>query len=208
MYKETLKKYLDDLAARKPAPGGGSAAALTAATAVALISMVANFTIGKDKYKAFEDEIKKVLYQAQGLREKLSNLVDEDVAAYKKISHAYKLPKETSEEKAKRTEAIQAGLKEALVPPFEVCKCSHQAVKLCPTLIEKGNTNLITDMAIASLMLWDAFQSALYNVEINLKSIKDDEFILKIREVLEPMQKEIEAINQEVNNAVKKYLRR
>ena len=206
MYQDSLKKYLDDLASSKPAPGGGSAAALAAATGVALISMAANFTIGKEKYKSVEDEIKEVSSQAEGLREKLMNLVDEDVAAYKKISSAFKLPKKSPEDKRKRTQAIQQGLKEALGPPLEVCKCCHQAGKLCPRLAEKGNRNLISDVGVAIVLLESAFQSALLNVEINLRSIKDEKFILEIREVLEPMEKELSAIKEEVENAVEKHL--
>lgn len=206
MYQDSLKKYLDDLASNKPAPGGGSAAALAAATGVALINMAANFTIGKEKYKSVEDEIKEVSSQAEGLRGKLMNLVDEDVAAYKKISSAFKLPKKSPEDKRKRTQAIQQGLKEALAPPLEVCKCCHQAGKLCPVLAEKGNRNLISDVGVAIVLLESAFQAALLNVEINLKSIKDEKFILEIREVLEPMEKELTAIKEEVENEVEKHL--
>ena len=206
MYKAELKKYLDDLAAKLPAPGGGSAAALTAATGVALISMVANFTVGKEKYKSVENEIKGVLSQAESLRQKLMDLVDEDVSAYNKISAAFKLPKESAEDKRKRTGAIQQGLKEALVPPLEVCKCCHKASKLCLVLTEKGNLNLISDVGVAIALLESAFQAALLNVEINLKSIKDEKFILEIRQILEPMEKEIIAIKEEVENEVAKHL--
>ena len=207
MYQDSLKKYLDDLAAKLPAPGGGSAAALTAATGAALISMVANFTIGKEKYKSVEEEIKKVLSSSEDLRQKLINLVDEDVTAYKKLSSAYKLPKDSPEDKRKREQVVQQGLKEALATPLEVCKLSHQAVKLCPVMSEKGNANLISDVGVAVALLASAFQSALLNVEINLKSIKDNEFILKIREVLKPMEEEVEIINQEVGAEVEKHVK-
>lgn len=205
-YKESLKKYLDDLASNKPAPGGGSAAALTAATGAALISMVANFTVGKEKYKSVEGEIKGVLSQAESLRQKLMNLVDEDVAAYKKISAAFKLPKDNPEDKRKRSEAIQQALKEVLVPPLEVCKCCQKASELCTVLAEKGNLNLISDVGVAVSLLDSAFQSALLNVEINLKSIKDETFILQIRKILEPMEKKIPVIKEEVENEVAKHL--
>lgn len=207
MYQDSLKKYLDDLAAKLPAPGGGSAAALTAATGVALISMVANFTIGKEKYKSVEEEIRKILSSSEDLRQKLINLVDEDVTAYKKLSGAYKLPKDSPEDKRKREQAMQEGLKEAMATPLEVCKLSHQAVKLCPVMSEKGNANLISDVGVAVALLASAFQSALLNVEINLKSIKDNEFILKIREVLKPMEEEVEIINQEVGAEVEKHVK-
>ena len=206
MYRESLQKYLDDLASNKPAPGGGSAAALAAATGVALLSMVANFTVGKEKYKTVENEIKDVLSEAESLREKLMGLVDQDVAAYKKISSAFKLPKDSAEDKKTRTQAIQQGLKEALSPPLEVCKCCQRASELCPVLAAKGNLNLISDVGVAVSLLDSAFQSALLNVEINLKGIKDEAFILQIRKILEPMEKKISAIKEEVENEVAKHL--
>jgi len=202
MYKDALKKYLDDLASRKPAPGGGSAAALTAATGVSLISMVANFTVGKDKYKDFEDEARQVLSSSEALGEELIKLVDEDVRGYGELSRAYKLPKESCEDKRKRAQAIQEGLREALASPLGVCRCSHEAIKLCLPLAQKGNSNLITDVAIAAMFLECAFQSALLNVEINLKSINDDKFILEVREILDPMETELGSLNQEVKSEV------
>lgn len=208
MYYETLKKYLDDLAGRKPAPGGGSAAAMAAAVGVSLISMVANFTIGKEKYKSSENEIKELLSSSEALREKLMNLVDEDVVAYRKVSCAYKLPKESPQDKKKREQAIQSGLKEALAAPLEVCKCCHQGSKLCPVLLKKGNVNLISDVGVAVALLKSAFQSALLNVEINLRGLKDREFILQVRAVLEPMEKELTVIDQEVTGEVEEHLKK
>jgi formiminotetrahydrofolate cyclodeaminase len=202
MYRDNLKKYLDDLAANLPAPGGGSAAALTAATGVALISMVANFTVGKEKYKSVEEEMRRILTYVEELRERLTNLVDEDVAAYKKIASVYKLPKESAEDKRKRKAAIQQGLKEALGPPLEICRLCFEAIKLCPAAAEKGNPNLISDVGVAIELLQAAFQGALLNVQINLKEIEDEHFILEIREILEPMEKEIEPISLEVRKRV------
>lgn len=206
MYKEQLKKYLDDLAAGLPAPGGGSAAALTAATGVSLISMVVNFTVGKEKYRSAEGKIKEILNSSQDLQQRLLDLVDQDVVGYKKVSAAYKLPKENAEDKKKRTEAIQEALKEALEAPLEVCKMSHQAAKLCPELAEKGNINLVSDVGVAIVLLESAFQSALLNVEINLNSIKDEKFILGIREVIEPLEKEITVIKEELWCTVKQKM--
>ena len=206
MYQGNLAKYLDDLAANLPAPGGGSASALTAATGAALISMVANFTVGKEKYKSVEDQIKQVLSSSEGLRETLTTLVDEDVSAYKKLSAAFKLPKESAQEKKKREQKVQQGLKEALAVPLDICKCCHEAIKLCPVTAEKGNPNLISDVGVAASFLQSAFQSALLNVEINLRGIKDEQFILEIREILEPMESETEAIGREVISTVKNNL--
>ncbi|MCQ9208373.1 MAG: cyclodeaminase/cyclohydrolase family protein [Omnitrophica bacterium] len=206
MYRELLKKYLDDLASRKPAPGGGSAAALTGALGAALMSKVANFTIGKEKYKHLQTEMRKILQRSEDWRESFNHLCAEDARAYQKFAKAFELPKRTPAEKQKRAKRIQEALTEATTVPLQICKEAQQAIKLCLPLAQKGNTNLISDTGIASRMLNCAFQSALLNVEINLKSIKDDKFILKTREMLKPMKKEVEAINQKVNSEVEKYL--
>ncbi|NQT00378.1 MAG: cyclodeaminase/cyclohydrolase family protein [Candidatus Omnitrophica bacterium] len=203
MYKQKLKIYLDDLAAKLPAPGGGSAAALTAASAVALISMVANFTLGKEKYKSVEKEIKEVLDSAEALREKLSSLVDEDVVAYGKVSEAYALPKENPEQKSKRQQAIQQGLKQALATPLEVCRACAEAARLCPVTAESGNRNLVSDVGVAILFIEAAYQAALLNVEINLNGIKDEKFISEIRQTLDPLEKELMLIKNKVQQAVK-----
>jgi formiminotetrahydrofolate cyclodeaminase len=92
--EESLKKYLDDLAAKLPAPGGGSASALTASLGISLISMVVNFTLGKPKYAKYENELKTILEESEKLREEFLNLVDLDVVAYKSCSGCsfYDLP--------------------------------------------------------------------------------------------------------------------
>lgn len=118
MYLEgKFKEYLDDLAAKKPAPGGGSAAAAVGALGVSLLSMVANFTVGKEKYKEVQPEIQEILSSSEKLRAELQKLVDEDIAAYQEVSAAYKMPKEAEQDKKTRTEAIQTALKDAMAVP-------------------------------------------------------------------------------------------
>jgi len=91
MYKDqSIQKYLDDLAAKLPAPGGGSAAALAAAMGAALISMVVNFSLGKPKYAKYEKELKSILDKSEGLRREFLNLVDLDVRAYHKVFNSRK----------------------------------------------------------------------------------------------------------------------
>lgn len=204
MYNETsIENYLADLAARKPAPGGGSASALAGATGTALISMVCNFTIGKEKYKDVEEGMTAILFSSESCRKKLIDLIDEDVKVYKALSISYNLPKDTSEEKRRRELAIQNGLKEALSVPFEICKACHESMKLCPDLASRGNINLISDVGVAIALLESAFQSALLNIEINIIQIKDEEFIVNIRAILEPMEKEVSLLKDKVWQAVK-----
>ena len=204
MYSEkSLNEYCKALSSKSPAPGGGSASALVGATGAALLGKVANFTVGKEKYKDVEKEMTRILKSSEGLRENFTRLCSEDAMAYKKLSGAFKLPKDDKNRKKK----IQEALKEATGVPFEICKVAHEAIKLALPVAEKGNVNLITDAGIAGLMLKCAFQSGLLNVEINLKSITDDEFIMNLRKVLEPMEKEVDAINEEVIREVESQLK-
>ena len=125
MYREeTLQKYLDDAAAKLPAPGGGSVSALAGALGAAMASMVGNFTVGKDAYKEVEEEVKGLLSQSEKLRRELTALVDADVAAYGQVSAAYKLPRESDQEKSKRRGAIEEACKEALAVPLKAAQCS------------------------------------------------------------------------------------
>ena len=185
MYKdESLKKYLDDLAAKLPAPGGGSAAALTAALGVSLLSMVVNFTLGKLKYAQYENDLKAVLLKTENLREEFLNLVDLDVQAYK-----------------------SRNLRNALDVPFMLARLCFEGIKLCPPLIKKGNINLISDVAVAVVLLESAFTAAYFNVEINLKSIADRKLTQKIRKELTAKARMIKKIRSETEAKVGKIIR-
>jgi len=200
--KESITKYLDDLSSSSPVPGGGSVAGITGALGAGLISKVTNLTIGKEKYKEVEEKMKSILDRATKFREDFCKLAEEDAKAYKELSSVFKLPKEDRKGK------LQKALKDAADVPLKICKLSDDAIKLCLPLIQKGNKNLITDTGIASLMLKSAFESALLNVEINLKSLKDPDFILNVEKTLKPLEENINTINEEVTKEVEIYLAR
>lgn len=183
--EETLKKYLDDLSARLPAPGGGSAAALTAALGVSLISMVVNFTLGKSKYLQYTEELKSILAASEKLRKEFLDLVDLDVQAYK-----------------------SKNLKDALSIPFMVCRLCFEAAKLYPQLVRKGNVNLISDVAVIAALLESAFTAAYFNVEINLSSLGDKRASRKIRKELKHKDKLIKKRRLQTEVKVGKIIRR
>lgn len=184
MYKnESLEKYINDLAARLPAPGGGSAAALTASMGAALIGMVVNFTLGKPKYIKFENELKEVLEKSGKLRNELLNLVDLDVSAYK-----------------------SKNIRNSLDVPFMVARLCFEAIKLCPPLIKKGNINLISDVAVAAILLESGFASAYFNVEINLKMLGDKRLGSSIRKELNKKEKLIKKIRLQTEEKVGKII--
>jgi formiminotetrahydrofolate cyclodeaminase len=203
----TFKQYMDDLAGNKPAPGGGSAAATAGALGVSLLSMVANFTVGKDKYKDVDAEVQKILSSAEKLRTALQKLIDEDVVAYKKVSAAYKMPKDSEEEKTARSEAIQAALKEAMSVPLAICRNLYEAISLCEPLLEKGNVNLISDVGVAAELIAGGFASAVLNVEINLSGIKDPDMVGKIRDELSSKEKQIQITRKKVVSRTKEKIR-
>lgn len=185
IYKgESLKRYLDDLAAKLPAPGGGSAAALSAALAAALISMVVNFTLGKHKYAKHEEELKEILETSEKLRAEFLNLVDLDVVAYK-----------------------SKNIRDALDVPFMVARLCFEASKLCLPLITKGNVNLISDVAVAAIMLESAFAAANFNVEINLKSLGDEKFAREVRKELARKEKMVKRIRIRTEGKVGRVIR-
>lgn len=199
MYVEgSIENYLNDLAARKPAPGGGSAAALQAAAGVALMLMVANYTIGNPKYKEYEDKARAILKRCEEARKSLQSLIDADVEAYTRLSNALSAGKHNGQKTADEISKLDTAYKEALIPPYEVCWTSANCMKLCAELVEFGNKNLITDMAIAAIFLEGAFFAAKYNVYVNLKYIKDMDFIGSIHNMLQPLEDKMPKLKEEI----------
>src|SRR3989344_1082898 len=150
----TLTQYLDVLSQRTPVPGGGSAAALTAALGAALLSMVANYSLGKGKPQAIENKIQKILNKSEQLRKRFLELVDLDAEAYLKVAQAGQ-----GDAKAKK-----AALKGARAVPLEVGRLCYSAVQLAPDLVKYGNRYLISDVQVAVEFLLAAFKSAMINV--------------------------------------------
>lgn len=205
-FEKSINEYLKDLSSKSSVPGGGSAAALVGATGAALLSKVANFTIGREKYKDVDSEICTILSSSEKVRAELEKLIDEDAFVYQKVTAAYRLPKETEDEKKTRTASIQEALKKALEVPLAVCRRSTEAIKLSQPLLEKGNINLVSDIGVAAEVLNSAFQSALLNVEINLSGIKDADLTAKIRAELLSLTDEIEIIKEKVIRQTKEAI--
>lgn len=203
---QPIKKYLDDLAAKLPAPGGGSASALTGGEGVALLGMVLNFTIDKKGYETFWSEAKDLLKEIEIIRERLSALIDEDVSAYGELDRVIKMPKGSEEERKRRNDALEEALKKAESIPEEICKLSYEAARLCPVILEKGNINLASDVGAGMALLVAAFKAGRLNVEINLKSIKDKEFCRRVVGELDKLQKELLRLEKEIEEKLKEKM--
>lgn len=177
-----INEFLDELKSDSPAPGGGSAAALAGAIGAALGVMVGNLTVSSDKYAAVHAETSLLTKQ---LEEKLKNLegyIDEDTEAFNQVMAAYKLPKGTDDEKLLRSKAIQRALQEASSLPMNVARVCMEVLELSGKMLEIGNVNAASDAAVAGRMAHAAMWSAVYNVKINLASIKDQNFVIKMSE--------------------------
>jgi len=173
--------FLDELASSAPAPGGGSAAALAASIGAALVSMVANLTVGKKDYVNVQDDIQRILNRSETLRHRCLELLEGDVAAYTQVSIAYKMPRDTEEQKQARNAAIQKALKQATAVPMELAEVCVEILNLCPESAEKGNVRAVSDVGVGALMAEAALRAAALNVLINLGSIKDEAFVQKER---------------------------
>ncbi|RME32423.1 MAG: methenyltetrahydrofolate cyclohydrolase [Gammaproteobacteria bacterium] len=173
---QPIQQFLDELASKAPTPGGGGAAAIMGAMGAALVSMVCNLTIGKEKYAAVEEEMKQTLEQAEALRETLTDMIRQDVEVFDQVMGAYGMPKETDEQKAARSEAIQQALKAATDVPLACARACAEVIDLSRVVADKGNLNVISDAGVAVLAAHAALRSAALNVYINAGSIKDREF--------------------------------
>ena len=197
-----IKDFLDKTASSDPVPGGGSVAALSAAVAGALTEMVAGLTIGKKKYVEVEEEMKEVQKAALEFRNKFVDDIDRDSDAFNEVMAAFKLPKETDEEKAKRKEAIQEGTKKASLVPLDVAKDAFKIMGIIEKVVVKGNQNAVTDGAVAAMMARTAVLSALYNVKINLGSIKDEAFVEKLTKEVQELESKVGEVEKNILSKV------
>ena len=177
MKNMTVEQFAMQTASNEPVPGGGSISALAGALAAALTEMVAGLTIGKKKYAEVEEEMKKAVAPMHEICEHLLDDIKRDSESFDLYMQALTLPKETEEEKAARTKAMQDGLKAAVAVPLSVAKRAYEVMPYAEVMVTKGNKTAVTDALVATMMARTAVLGALFNVKINLESITDDAFV-------------------------------
>lgn len=210
LVNKTVKDYVAQVASKEPTPGGGSVAALAGSLGSALTAMVGNLTIGRKIYRELDDEVKKEMddnfAELMNSIEKLNNIVDEDTKAFDKVMIALKMPKETEEEKAERSKAIQEGYKVALEVPLRCAEECLNVLQLQRIFADHGNVNAITDVGVGALLAVTGLEGAILNVKINLSSIKDVEFKNKIEEKINSLMTEGMKLKDELMEIVYKRL--
>lgn len=187
----TIKAFIDELASNSPAPGGGSVAALCGSLAAGLEAMVANLTLGKEKYRTGWDKMNKVLEEGEKLRAEFINLMNEDTESFNLFMQALKMPKETEEQKASRKAAMGEASKAATAVPLRTLESCVKAAELSFTAAKYGNSNAVSDAGVAALLAEAAGKAASYNVKINLPGITDEAFAEECRERMEKALAEV-----------------
>ena len=192
LVEQRVIDFVAATASKEPTPGGGAIAALTAATGAALAEMVANLTFGKKGYEEVQTEMEELQAKAKAIRERMLELSQADADVFNIFMHALGLPKNTDEEKAERTAAIQQAYKDAAMVPFEIGELAYQIFDLAELASCKGNQNLITDGIIAAINARAAVKSAFLNVRINLSGIKDESFVAELISKMHAIEKDLD----------------
>lgn len=200
--KKTCEEFVEVLASKAPTPGGGGASALTGAVGVALGNMVGSLTVGKKKYAEVEEEIKAMMETSAKLQADLLELVQKDAECFEPLAAAYRMPKDTEEEKAEKERVLEQATKDACEVPFEIMEKCCQGIDLCGEFAEKGSVMATSDAGAGAIFCKAALQAASLNVYINTKSLKDREYAQLANEKSDAMLKEYMAKADAIIDAV------
>lgn len=206
LIKLNLREFANELSSDSPAPGGGSTAALCGALAASLASMVANLTVGKKDYQDVQDKVKEIAVKAQAFKDEFLNAVDLDSQAFNNLMTAYRMKRNTDEQKLEREKAVEEALKQATLVPMSVLERSVETLELSKEVALHGNKNSISDAGVSSLAAQAAAEGAYYNVRINLPNIQDEEFKSNTRKKADSLKKKSEKLNKGIKEIIEKEL--
>ena len=170
----TVREFQSALASSSPTPGGGTAAAISLGQAAALTCMVADLTMGKEKWQSGWDVAEKSAMLAVNMLTRAGQLADDDSESFDAVMDSFKLPKQSDEEIESRRSAIRNATLQAAVVPLETARLAHNLLQHLPDLAKFGNANAVSDVGVAGLLASAACKGALFNVDINLASIPEE----------------------------------
>lgn len=206
VWKWTTDEFLAQGASSAPTPGGGSIAAYVGALAASMVCMVANLTVGKEKYKDVESQVLEILEKAQCVMNDLKTGLTQDIAEFSNFMAVLKLPKDTEEQKIKRTEKLQEVLISATDTPLGIAQNCFTVIKLAQALAPIGNKGAISDVGVAAYLGESALKAAMLSADINLPQIKNEEYQAQVKIERERLFKEAEKIKTETVQVVQSRL--
>jgi len=201
-----VREFLERAGAGTPTPGGGSVAALAGALAVSMVSMVANLTLGRERYRDVEPVVRSILEQAGGLAKEFEALAADDMAAFDRVLAAYRLPQDGAQERETRRNAVQAALRQATEIPLETARAGLSALRLTERLAAVGNPLVLSDAAVAGYLAQAAVRSALVNVGVNASLIRDRDYAERILRERKRLEAEAVTITERVERTVESRL--
>jgi formiminotetrahydrofolate cyclodeaminase len=192
----TVRGFLDELASQSPAPGGGTASAVAGAMGVGLAAMVAGLTDTSQMSAEDASRVDEISHRWKELIWALLGCADDDTAAFNEVMKAFKLPKTTDEDKRARREAIQLALKGAVSAPRRTLQLAAEGMQMAAFMAESGNDNAASDAGVGALLLDTAMGGAIFNMQINLASIKDQDFVAQMKSEIDRFVKVRDELRQ------------
>lgn len=181
VYGMTLNDFIAVAASKSHTPGGGNVSAVVATLAASMVAMVGNLTVSNKKYAEFHEQAQKQVDRIMEVIEKLKEYTNKDIEAFDAYMQCFRMPKETDEEKKARAEAIQNAAKNATLVPLEICKLCLEILKEADELSKYGNKMAISDVGVGAMVGEAAMRACMLSVDINLPTIKDQEFVAQVK---------------------------
>jgi len=206
IFEVTLNEFIDTTASDSSTPGGGSVAAVVGALGSALVQMVGNLTTGKKKYEDVEDEVKNLLNKSSKIMSKLKDLTRADIEYFDTFIKVLGMPKETEEQKQKRTEAIQHALKEAANTPMAIARLGIEMLSIANRMAEIGSKMVISDAGVAAYLIESSIHSALITADSNLVFIKDEKFVDNMNKEKKDLQEKAIALRKKTVEAMNRRI--
>ena len=203
MFKDlTIQQFMEQLSSDAATPGGGTAAALSGSMSASLVSMVIRISKRKIKEEAIVDKFNEILKNTDNLSREFLLLMDKDAEAFDRVMEAFKLPKKTAEQKEERKAKIQIALKDAALTPLKTMEEVSKVCKYAKEVMGYVPGSVISDIGVSALLAESALNGAYYNVLINLKYIKDEEFNSDLREKAESIMNETKKLINEIKETI------
>ncbi len=206
-FNKSLREVIELSASSAPVPGGGSISAIVACLGAAMTAMVCNLTVGKEKYRDVEPLVRELNNSASSLMSKLEELVEGDMAEFQRFMTAYRLPRETEEQKAVREEALQRALRGSTEIPVEIARTCLMILQLTQRLSGIGNKMAISDAGIAATITEAALNSVLLTASSNIPLIKDTVYAGRVAAEITSLTAEAGQLKENILNVVRERMK-